>query len=125
LVAGAVVGAVVLAIAAIAYATTTTTYSETFINKKGKLVKTKNTSVGTSFKTTSSEDQNAENNHQPKSNREFDVIFPAGTKFDNAALPQCKNLDTSQDPPCPKNTKSGSADAESLSPFRADALIDA
>ena len=45
LLAGALVGAVVLAIAAIAYATTTTTYHETFINKKGKLVKTKSTSV--------------------------------------------------------------------------------
>jgi len=125
LLAGGVVGAVVLAIAAIAYATTTTTYSETFINKKGKLVKTKNTSVGTSFATSSSEDQNAENNHQPPAAREFDIIFPAGTKFDNAAGPQCKNLDTTQDPPCPNKTKIGSGHAQVLSPFPGDAPIDA
>jgi hypothetical protein len=123
LVAGAVVGAVVLAIAAIAYATTTTTYNETFINKKGKLVKTKSTSVGTSFATSSSEDQNDANNHQPKAAREFDIIFPAGTKIDTAAAPQCKNLDTSKDPPCPNKTKIGSGNVQVLSPFPGDASI--
>ena len=123
LLAGAVVGAVVLAIAAIAYATMTTTYHQTFINKKGKLVKTKNTSVGTAFDTSSSEDQNAENNHQPKAAREFDVIFPAGTKVDTSAYPQCKNLDTTKDPPCPNKTKIGTGHAQVLSPFPGDAPI--
>ncbi|HEY0631152.1 MAG TPA: hypothetical protein VGC98_03785 [Thermoleophilaceae bacterium] len=125
LLAGALVGAVVLAVAAIAYATTTATFNQSYINAKGKVVKSRSTSVGTSFATTSSEDQNAENNNQPKAAREFDVKFPAGSKVDTAAAPQCKNLDTSKDPPCPKNTKIGSGHAKVLPPFPGFAPIDA
>jgi hypothetical protein len=116
------VGAVVLAVAAIAYATTTATFEQSYIDKKGKLVKSRSTSVGTSFKTTSSEDQNAENNHQPKAAREFDVTFPAGSKVDTGAAPQCKDLNTQKDPPCPNNTKIGSGHAQVLSPFPGDPL---
>jgi hypothetical protein len=119
------VGAVVLAVAAIAYATTTATFEQSYIDKKGKLVKSRSTSVGTSFKTTSSEDQNAENNHQPKAAREFDVKFPAGSKVDTGAAPQCKNLDTQKDPPCPNNTKIGSGHAQVLSPFVPSDPLDA
>ena len=122
---GAAVGVVVLAVAAIAYATTVTTFNQTYIGKNGKLVKTKSTSTATSFATSSSEDQNAENNHQPKAAREFDVKFPAGTKIDTGAAPQCKNLNTQKDPPCPNNTKIGSGHAQVRDPFPGDAPLDA
>jgi hypothetical protein len=122
---GAMVGVVVLAVAAIAYATTTTTFNQTFIGKNGKLVKTKSTSVGTSFATTSSEDQNAENNHQPKSAREFDVTFPKGSKVDTGAAPQCKHFNPQANKPCPDNTKIGSGHAKVLAPYPGTQPVDA
>jgi len=107
---GAVVGVLALALAAIALADTTTTYSQTFSKK------TKSTSVGTNFKTASSEDGNAEKNHQPKSTRQFNITFPAGTKIDYKTVPVCKAIDESADEPCPKNTKVGSGEADALLP---------
>jgi hypothetical protein len=99
-----------LAVAAIAFATTTQTYKQSYTSKK------KNTSVGTKFKTQSTEDQNAENNHQPKSTRQFDITFPAGTKIDTKTVPGC-TLDESAAQPCPNNTKVGSGHAVVLLPF--------
>lgn len=116
---GAIAGAVVLAVAAIAMAETTTTFSQKYTSKKT------NASVGTSFATTSSESDNEQKNHQPKSTREFDITFPAGTKINYKAAPVCKNLDESSDKPCPDNTKVGSGHAKVLLPFQNTAPIDA
>jgi hypothetical protein len=108
-----------LAVAAIAMATTTATYSQSYSTAK------KNVSAGTKFATSSSEDQNASNNHQPKSTREFDVTFPAGSKIDYTAAPVCKHLDESKADPCPKNTKVGDGHAQVLLPFPGTAPITA
>jgi hypothetical protein len=116
---GALAGVVVLAVAAVAMATTTTTFSQKYTSKKT------NTSVGTSFATTSTEDQNAEKNHQPKSTRQFNITFPAGSKVDYTAAPVCKNLDESANDPCPKNTKIGSGHAQVILPFPGFATINA
>ena len=116
---GALAGAVVLAVAAVAMATTTQTFTQKYTSKK------RNTSVGTSFATTSTESDNEANNHQPKSTREFDIKFPAGSKIDTSAAPICKNLDESSSDVCPKNTKVGSGHAQVLLPFQGFAPIDA
>jgi hypothetical protein len=104
---GALTGVVVLAVAAVAMAVTTTTYEQTYTTKK------KNTSTGTAFKTTSSADQgdNPENNDQPKSTRQFNITFPAGTKVNTTTVPQCKGVQEDADTPCPKNTQVGSGSA--------------
>jgi hypothetical protein len=118
---GVIAGVVMLAMAAIALATTTTTFDQKYSTKST------NKSAGTNFKTTSSDDQNAENNHQPKSTREFDITFPAGSKINYKAAPVCKNLDESANDPCPKNTKVGSGHASVLLTFGPpiDALVTA
>jgi hypothetical protein len=116
---GALAGVVVLAVAAVAMATTTQTFEQKYTASKP------NKSAGTSFKTTSTEDQNAEKNHQPKSTRQFNITFPAGSKIDTSAAPICKNLDESADDPCPKNTKVGSGHATVLLPFNGFPPIDA
>jgi hypothetical protein len=115
--AGAIAGAVMLAVAAIAFATTTQTYDQKYIDKKGKVTKAKNASIGTSFSTASTEDGNAENNHQPKSTRQFNITFPPGSAIDYTAAPVCKKLDETASNPCPKNTKIGSGHAQVLLPF--------
>jgi hypothetical protein len=108
-----------LAVAAIAFATTTQTFDQKYTSSKtGK-------STGTSFKTTSSEDNNPEKNNQPKSTREFDIKFPAGSKIDYTAAPVCKNLDESSDQVCPKNTQVGSGHAKVLLPYPGFVPIDA
>jgi hypothetical protein len=116
---GALAGAVVLAVAAVAMATTTQTFTQKYTSKKT------NTSVGTSFATSSTEDQNAEKNHQPKSTREFDIKFPAGTKINYKAAPVCAVLHEADNDPCPKNTKVGSGHAQVLLPFPNSAPINA
>jgi hypothetical protein len=107
---GAITGAVMLAVAAIAFATTTQTYSQKYSTKKT------NKSAGTTFSTASTEDGNAERNHQPKPARQFDITFPKGSKIDYKTVPVCKQLDESADQPCPKNTKVGSGTADALLP---------
>jgi hypothetical protein len=118
---GVIAGVVMLAVAAIAMATTTQTFDQKYSTK------TTNKSTGTKFSTTSTEDENAANNHQPKSTREFDITFPAGSKIDYKAAPVCANLDESADDPCPKNTKVGSGHAKVLLTFGPpiDALVTA
>jgi hypothetical protein len=87
LVIGALVGVLALAVAAIALADTTQTYKQAFSSKKaGK-------SVGTAFKTDSSDASNTANNQQPKAVRTFNIKFPAGTKVDYKAAPVCKASD--------------------------------
>jgi hypothetical protein len=107
---GAITGAVMLAVAAIAMATTTQTFTQKYTSPK------KSTSVGTSFQTASSEDANAENNHQPKAAREFDITFPKGTKINYKAAPVCAKIDESAQSPCPKNTQVGTGAATALLP---------
>jgi hypothetical protein len=108
-----------LAVAAVALATTTQTFNQTYTSAKP------NKSVGTSFKTTSTESDNEARNHQPKSTREFDIKFPAGSKVDTSAAPICKNLDESANDPCPKNTKVGAGHAQVILPFPGFATITA
>jgi hypothetical protein len=122
---GALAGVVVLAVAAVAMATTTTTFDQKYIDAKGKVSKKTGASVGTSFSTTSTEDANPDKNNQPKSTRQFNITFPAGTKVDQKAAPQCKNLDESANDPCPKNTKIGSGHAKVRLPYPGFADIDA
>ena len=116
---GASVGVVMLVVAAFALADTVQTFNQTYTTKK------KSTSTGTSFQTNSSEDANDAKNHQPKATREFDIKFPAGTKVNTGAAPQCKNVDESAADPCPKNTKVGSGHAQVLLPFNGTEPIDA
>lgn len=120
---GAIAGVVMLAVAAIAMAVTTTTYEQTYSKK------TKSTSVGTTFKTTSTADQgdNPSNNDQPKSTREFDIKFPAGTKIDYKAKPVCTdaNFHEDQASPCPANTKVGAGNATVKLPFPGQADVQA
>ena len=122
---GALVGAVMLAVAAIAFATTTQTFDQKYIKKNGKNSKARGASVGTSFKTTSTEDGNAEKNHQPKATRQFNITFPAGSKIDYTAAPVCKKLDEAKNDPCPKNTKIGSGHAQVVLPFQGFPTVDA
>ena len=116
---GVIAGALMLAVAAIAMAETTQTFTQKYTSKKT------NKSVGTDFATSSSESGNDANNHQPKSTRQFNITFPAGSKVDTSAAPQCKNLDESAEKPCPDNTKVGSGHAQVLLPFNGTAPIEA
>jgi hypothetical protein len=81
---GALVGVLVLAVAAVAMADTVQTYKQTFSAKKA------GASTGTTFSTKSSDASNTGRNEQPKRTTEFDITFPKGTVIDNKALPQCK-----------------------------------
>jgi hypothetical protein len=116
---GALTGAVMLAVAAIAMAATETTYSQKYTtNKAGK-------SAGTNFATTSIDNENTSGNNQPAAAREVDIGFPKGTKINQKAAPFCKNLDESANDPCPKNTKIGSGTAEVRLKFNGTAPIPA
>lgn len=116
---GAIAGAVMLAIAAIAYAATETTYSQKYTSNKV------NKSVGTVFKTSSIDQENTAENMQPKKTRKLVINFPAGTKIDQTVKPFCTNLDESADNPCPKNTQIGSGTAEVRLKFPGSAPIPA
>jgi hypothetical protein len=116
---GAITGAVMLAVAAIAMAATQTTYSQDYTTNKV------NKSAGTHFSTTSIDPENTTGNEQPNAAREVDITFPKGTKIDQKAAPFCKNLDESADQPCPKNTKIGSGSAEVRLKFTGTAPIPA
>jgi gas vesicle protein len=116
---GALAGVVVLAVAAIAYAATETTYSQSYTKNKVKA------SVGTIFKTSSIDEANTEENQQPKKTRKLVIGFPAGSKIDQGVKPYCKELDESANDPCPKNTKIGSGTAEVRLKFNGTAPIPA
>jgi hypothetical protein len=116
---GAIAGAVMLAVAAIAYAATETTYSQTYTSNKV------NKSVGTVFKTSSIDNANTAENSQPKKTRKLVINFPSGTKIDQTVKPYCTNLDESADNPCPKNTQIGSGTAEVRLKFPGSAPIPA
>src|SRR5690242_5617461 len=102
LVVGALVGVLALAVAAIALADTTQTYSQKFTSPKA------GASVGTVFSTDSTDATNTANNNQPKSVRTFNIKFPSGTAVNSKAVPLCKADDNTliQDggkPACPKS----------------------
>lgn len=103
---GAIAGAAMLAVAAIAFAATETTYSQSYSKNKVK------SSVGTIFKTSSIDTANTAENQQPKKTRKLVITFPAGTKIDQGVKPYCAVLHEDQTDPCPKNTKIGTGTAE-------------
>jgi hypothetical protein len=123
LVVGALMGVLALAVAAVAIAaegtsgSTVQTYTQTYTVKKPK------TSTGTSFATTSTDEQNAAKNKQPKRTTEFDIKFPPGTKINSKAIPQCKATDdefaNATDPAdaCPKGSEIGSGQVAARTPF--------
>jgi hypothetical protein len=114
---GAIAGAVMLAVAAVAYAATQTTYSQSYTVKKV------NKSVGTHFNTTSTDPDNTSKNMQPKKTRKLVISFPAGTKIDQSVKPFCTVLHEDQNDPCPKNTQVGSGSAEARLQFGGDAGV--
>jgi hypothetical protein len=114
-----------LAVAAIALAATEQTYTQKYVNNKGKPLNKVNSSVGTNFKVTAIDHANTSGNEQPTPAREVDVTFPAGTKIDYTTVPVCKQLDESATEPCPKNTKVGSGNAEARVKFNGFAPIPA
>jgi hypothetical protein len=116
---GVLAGAVMLAVAAIAYAETQTTYSQKYTtNKAGK-------SAGTNFDTTSIDPENSAENEQPAKTRKLVIGFPAGTKIVQSVKPYCAQLDESAENVCPKNTQIGSGTAEVRLKFPGSAPIPA
>jgi hypothetical protein len=116
---GAVIGAVMLATAAIAIAATETTYSQSYSKNKA------GSSAGTIFKTSSIDPANTAENQQPAKTRKLVIGFPAGTKFDQSVKPYCAQLVESNNDPCPKNTQIGSGTAEVRLKFPGGAPIPA
>lgn len=116
---GAIAGAVMLAVAAVAYAATQTTYSQSYTTKKTA------TSAGTHFDTTSIDPDNTAENQQPAKTRKLVIGFPAGTKIDQTVKPFCAVLHEDQTDPCPKNTQVGSGTAEVRVKFNGVAPIPA
>jgi hypothetical protein len=126
LVIGALMGALMLVVTAVAIGasatsgTTVQNYSQTFSAKKI------NTSAGTTFETSSTDEQNPRNK-QPKRVTNFDLTFPSGTKIDNKAAPQCKATETdfanetNPDNACPKGSKIGSGTVTARLPFQGTA----
>jgi hypothetical protein len=108
-----------LAVAAIAFAATQTTYSQKYtVSKAGK-------SAGTNFDTTSIDPDNSAENQQPAKTRKLVIGFPSGTKIDQSVKPYCATLDESANDVCPKNTQIGSGTAEVRLKFPGSAPIPA
>lgn len=97
----AAVTAAALVVAAVALGATVHNYKQTFsqntptdwwkTGKKPKLTLTKSTNAwtGTIFHSDSEDPANTANNKQPAASKEIDVEFPAGSKINNKAIPQC------------------------------------
>src|SRR4051795_10630493 len=123
LVIGALMGALMLVVTAVAIGasvtsgTTVQNYTQTFSAKKPA------TSAGTTFETSSTDEQNA-HNKQPKRVTNFDLTFPAGTKIDSKGAPQCKATEsdfaaeTNPDNACPKGSKIGSGTVTARLPIQ-------
>jgi hypothetical protein len=119
---GVLVGALTLAVAAIAMAASGTTgttvqqFTQTYTTKKPK------TPAGTNFATSSTDPQNSRNN-QPKRVTNFDIVFPKGAKIDSTAAPQCKATEndfanaSNPDDACPKGSKLGTGTVAARTPF--------
>jgi hypothetical protein len=118
----ALAGVLTLALAAVALAasetsgTTVQNYDQTYSAKK------KSTSTGTSFGTSSTDEQNPRNK-QPKRVTNFDITFPKGSKIDSKAIPACKadenDFAAASDPDdaCPKGSRIGSGEVAARTPF--------
>ena len=118
----ALAGVLTLAMAAVAMAasetsgTTVQNYNQTYSTKKP------NTSVGTTFGTSSTDEQNPRNK-QPKRVTNFDITFPKGSKIDNKAIPQCKADEndfanaSNPDDACPKGSRIGTGVVAARTPF--------
>jgi hypothetical protein len=123
LVAVALAGVLTLAMAAIAFAasetsgTTVQNYEQTYSQKKP------NKNTGTSFQTSSTDEQNTARNKQPKRVTNFDITFPRGSKIDSKAAPQCKadenDFAQAEDPDdaCPRGSKIGTGVVAARTPF--------
>jgi hypothetical protein len=110
----ALAGILTLAVTAIAFAasetsgTTVQNYDQVYSQKKPAK------STGTTFSTSSTDEQNTAKNKQPKRVTNFDITFPKGSKVDSKAAPQCKatknEFNSAEDPDdaCPKGSKIGS-----------------
>jgi hypothetical protein len=118
----ALMGALMLVVAAVSIAATATSgttvqnYDQVYSAKKPAK------STGTTFSTSSTDDQNARNK-QPKRVTNFDITFPKGSKIDNKAIPACAATETdfaNQDNPdnaCPKGSKIGDGTVAARLPF--------
>ena len=123
LVVGALLGALSLVVAAVAIGATATSgttvqnFDQTYSAKKVKK------STGTTFSTSSTDEQNPRNK-QPKRVTNFDITFPAGTKINSKAVPQCKATEsdfaaeTNPDNACPKGSKIGSGTVTARLPIQ-------
>jgi hypothetical protein len=111
---GALVGALALAVAAVAFGATTQNYDQRFTKK------TKKTSTGTSVVLSSEDTENSEKNFQPDALRQLDLLFPRGTHVDPRATRKCKASDTEleqQGPDaCPNKSSIGTGDASAKLP---------
>ena len=122
LILGALAGVLTLAMAAVAIAATET--SGTTVQNYDQKYSTKkpSTATGTTFSTSSSDDQNPRNK-QPKRVADFDITFPKGSKIDSKAVPQCKADENdfaeadNPDSACPKGSKIGSGRVAARLPF--------
>jgi hypothetical protein len=116
LIVGAVIGALALALTAIAMAESVQHYSQTYTQKKLSV------STGTNFSTDSIDEANPKNK-QPKRTTQFDITFPAGTKIDYKALPVCTATEeefsaaTNPDDACPAKAKIGAGNVRARIPF--------
>ena len=120
---GALVGAMALAVAAVAYGATTQNFTMNFaVPGSGGTVKEiqkpkKSTGVAVDL---SSSDPDNPKNGQPDALRRLDLDFPAGSKVDPTTVPYCKATDTEleQEGPsaCPGRTKIGTGHATAKFP---------
>ena len=118
----ALAGVLTLVVAAIAYAasetsgTTVQQYEQSYTQKKPRK------STGTSFSTSSTDEQNPRNK-QPKRVTDFDITFPGGTVINSKGAVQCKadeNDFAQEDNPddaCPRGSKIGSGTVAARLPF--------
>jgi len=106
---GALVGALVLALAAVAHGVTEQHFTMTFSKK------TKKTSSGVNFRASAEDNENTANNNLPKATRRLRIKLPGGTRVQPAAAAQCKATD--QDftdkgkAACPKGSQVGAGKA--------------
>ena len=123
LVISALMGVLALAVTAVAFAAEGTSgntvqqYDQTFSKTTAK------TPTGTTFSTSSTDATNTQGNNQPKRVTNFDIKFPAGTKINSKAVPQCKATDEdfaeAEDPDdaCPPKSKIGDGEVAARTPF--------
>jgi hypothetical protein len=119
----ALAGILTLAVAAVAIAATGTSgtteqeFEQTYSQKRT------NRSTGTVFSTSSTDPANTAKNQQPKRVTNFDITFPAGSKIDSKAAPQCSATDDeliqaeNPDRECPRGSKLGSGKVAARTPF--------